>query len=186
MLTTAVMQESEKNEIAGLIIGTFHEYQRHQDAMPDRERIRAEFERLLRGIIHTRHVSLICEEAGNDTEVWEQLKHDEEMTPPEFAALFSGTEVGDRPQSTIAKQIASERGSELTHVDIRPQDAEAMQIEERSEAMATKIIEVLGAARSVLVVCGEIHRTGVEQQLKKRGVYAESICFPEARCHPHG
>jgi len=178
------MAETDRKEIAGLIIGTFHEYQRQQDSMPERERMRAEFEVLLHEVIEKRHISLIAEEAGDDTKAWEQLKQDEAMMPPAFAALFSGTEVGDKPQNTIAKKIADARIGDLTHVDIRPPHAKWMTIEERDKAMANKIMEVLGTATSILVVCGEIHRTGVEQRLKDQGLCAESFCFPESRCRP--
>jgi len=59
-----------------------------------------------------------------------------------------------------------------------------MTIEEPNEAMATKIIEPLGTATSILVVYGERHRAGVEQRLKKRGIRAEPICFAESQFHP--
>jgi hypothetical protein len=37
-----------------LVIGTRHEYQRHQDTMPDREKIRAKFRELVRRVIEER------------------------------------------------------------------------------------------------------------------------------------
>jgi len=172
------MAATGKEQATVLVIGTRHEYQRHQDRMPDREEIRAKFEELLRRVIEERSISHIAEEAGDDTEVWEHLKRQEDATPPELAKLFGGTEVVDEPQSTIAKQIADEQPAHLTHVDIRPPHAEVMTIEERDEAMAANTMEILGIATNMLVICGERHRAGVGQRIKGQGFRVESFCFP--------
>lgn len=138
------MVETDKRRVAVLVIGTGHEYQRHQDTIEDRQKVRADFERLLREAIAERSISLIAEEAGDNGEVWERLKQEEAATPRELRALFGGTEAVGGPQDTIAKRIADERPGRVGHVDIRPPRAEEMTIEERDEAMAGKTTEVLG------------------------------------------
>jgi uroporphyrinogen-III synthase len=47
--------------------------------------------------------------------------------------------------------------------------------------MATKTIESLGSAKSVLVICGEKHRAGLAARLADHGLRVESRRFPE-RC----
>jgi pheromone shutdown protein TraB len=172
------MVEIAKN-VKVLVIGTCHEYQRHQDEMQDREKIRVEFAEMLRRIIEDKNISLIVEEAGNDKEVWEHLKRIEDETPSELAALFGDAKVVKTPQSTIAKQIADARFADLTHVDMRHPQADKMTIEERDEAMAAKVMDVLGPAKNVLVICGEDHRIGVEARLKNQGLCTESFRFPK-------
>jgi pheromone shutdown protein TraB len=164
---------------AVLIIGTGHEYQRHQDNMSDREALRADFENLLHQVVSDRLITHIAEEAGNDEEVWKSLKDAEAKTHPAFAVLFTDVEVVDEPTSTIAKQIADDYGGKLVHVDIRPVDAKEMTIEQRDEAMAASVLEILKSAKSLLVICGEAHRVGIEVKLKKEGHELSSFSFPK-------
>jgi pheromone shutdown protein TraB len=171
------MAETAKKEIMVLVIGTRHEFQRHQDQMADREKLRAEFEELLRVLIDERGISLIAEEAGDDRAVWEHLRQEEEAVG-QFAEAFGGR-VGDNPVATIAKQIAGERPADITHIDIRAPNAEKMTIEQRDEAMAAKIMEVLGIAERALVIVGEDHRLGVVRRVKEKGPTVESLRFPD-------
>jgi pheromone shutdown protein TraB len=161
-----------------LVIGTRHEYQRRQDTIPDREPMRDRFEQRLREVIEELDVELIAEEAGDDTAVWEHLKQEDEACG-EFAELFGGGKTVEAPVSTIAKQIAEEQDDELEHVDIRAPNAAEMSIEQRDDAMAAKIMEVLGEADSIVVIVGEAHRQGVAQRLSENDLDVESFCFPE-------
>ena len=170
--------DQEKRPVRALVIGTCHEYQRHQDRIEERKKVRADLERLACQLIADRSISLIAEEAGDNTEVWEQLKLDEEATPPELQIFFAGTEAVGGPQDTIAKRIADELSERLRHFDIRPPHAEEITTEQRDEAMARSTMEVLGPANSVLVICGESHRLGVCRHLENYGLRVESFCFP--------
>jgi pheromone shutdown protein TraB len=159
-----------------LIIGACHEYQRHQDADVEAERIRAEFENLIRAKIAG--IDLIVEEAGNNDEVQAQLKEDAAKSS-ELDPLFP-TLVAE-PQETIAKILAGEL-AECNYIDIRPPDADAMTIAQRDAAMATKTMKALGTAKSVLVICGEKHRVGLTRHLEDHGLrLADSLRFP-AKC----
>ncbi len=161
------------------MIGTVgHEYQWHQDRMEEREAIRANFEQLIRALITERGVNLIAEEAGNREEVLAQLHQDEANTPAELAVLFEGMEAVDEPADTIAKLVADELLGG-NYVDIRSPEAERMTIEQRDDAMADAIMEALGSATSLLVICGEDHRAGLCTRLAGRGLTAESRRFPE-------
>jgi hypothetical protein len=142
--TKAKIVESVKNKKRALVIGTRHEFQRHQDTMPDQEELRDEFEERLRQIIEEREITLIAEEAGDDTALWEYLKQEDEAVG-EFAALFGkGSTTVDASAPTIAKEIADERPGELRHVDVRPPNANSLTIEQRDAAMATRTVEVSG------------------------------------------
>ena len=143
-----------KPDAAVLIIGTCHEYQRHQDANAEREGIRREFEQLIRASIVGKSITLIAEEAGKNEEVHAQLRADEAKTPSDLAVLFNETKAVDDPPATIAKIVADEFLNR-NHVDIRPPNADRMTIAQRDKAMATKTIESLGSAKNVLVICGE-------------------------------
>lgn len=167
-----------EEKVAAFIIGTGHEYQRHQDKIPEREQMRAEFEGFVRSLIEKRGISLIAEEAGCDVEVWKALKKDEEQIPPELRALFAGTETVSQPVSTIAKHIAHERHGTIAYVDMRAPHAEKMTIEQRDQAMAAKITQALQHHQSVLVICGEKHRIALSAALAAIGVAVESRCFP--------
>src|ERR1700682_2862912 len=63
-----------------LVIGTGHEYQRHQDNYPAYQAVREQFDNYLRKIAAERTINLIAEEAGDDKEVWTALKKDEKKT----------------------------------------------------------------------------------------------------------
>jgi pheromone shutdown protein TraB len=177
-----------RNATTVLVIGTCHEYQRHQDNSAEREKVRAELEKLIRTIVSEKGIDLIAEEAGNDDQVHAQLKADEAKTPEELKILFAETKAVDKPQPTIAKIVADEilNGN---HVDIRPAgadplapDADANLISERDTVMAAKIVDGLGSARSsVLVICGGRHRAGLTTHLTERGWLAASRQFPEQR-----
>jgi|HubBroStandDraft_6_1064221.scaffolds.fasta_scaffold164619_2 hypothetical protein len=71
--------ETASKEIRAVVLGTYHEFQRHQDTSADRERVRADYENLLRKMIEERKVTLVAEEASDDKAVWEFLKNDEEL-----------------------------------------------------------------------------------------------------------
>jgi hypothetical protein len=178
------VREAAADATAVLVVGTCHEYQRHQDNGPEREKIRADFEKLIRTTVDERGIDLITEEAGNDKEVHAQLKADEAKTAA-FNILFAETNAVHKPQPTIAKIVADEvlHGN---HIDIRPpgatpleKEADAKLIAERDTAMVAKIVDGLGQATRVLVICGERHRAGLTTHLKNRGWLAESRKFPE-------
>lgn len=182
MLLAYALQEKgfgsmSKSKVRVLVIGTRHELQRHQDTAPEREKVRAEFDKLLRQIIKKQKIGLIAEEAGDDTAVWEKLKQVDEMAA-EFGGLFGGYPAVDNPVPTIAKKIADER--KTRHIDIRAANADVMTIGQRDEAMTAKIMEVLGTDKRVLVIVGESHRTGVAQRLKDAGLSVGDFRFPES------
>jgi hypothetical protein len=161
-----------------LVVGTRHELQRHQDTAADREQIRAEFDKRLRQIIEERKITLIAEEAGDDTAVWENLKLEEEAVG-KFAEAFGEGKTVDSPVPTIARTIADEYGLKHTDVDVdvRADENDLKSIEKRDEAMTEKILKVLGAAESVLAIVGEKHRAGVAQRLKDAGMTVECFSF---------
>jgi len=179
-----VREAAATNATAVLVVGTYHEYQRRQDNSPERKKIRDDFEKLIRTTVGERGIDLIAEEAGNDKEVHAQLKADEAKTT-EFNTLFAEMNAVDEPQPTIAKIVAGEilNGN---HIDIRPagatpsgQEVDGKLIAERDTAMVAKIVEGVGSATSVLVICGEKHRAGLTTRLESRGWQAESRKFPE-------
>ncbi len=172
------MPEAAKKKKRVLVIGTDHAYQRRQDTIPDRKPIRDQFEERLRGVIEEHDVEVIAEEAGDDTAVWEHLKQEDEACG-KLAELFGGGKTVDAPVPTIAKQIADERPGELEHLDIRAPNAAEMSVEQRDEAMATKVMEVLGEADSIVVIVGEDHRQGVAQRLSESDLAVKSFHFPE-------
>lgn len=176
------MANAEQIVKAAFVIGTSHAYQRHQDEDPEREKIRIEFEKLLRRIIAERNVDLIAEEAGNKQQVHEQLKADEAMTS-DFNALFARN--ADEPSDTIAKLIADEPLG-AKYIDIRPPgaaplpaDADQVLIAERDEAMLTRLMASLGSSNSVLIICGEKHRGGLVRGLERHGFRATPQMIPE-------
>jgi pheromone shutdown protein TraB len=171
------MADTAKKKTKALVIGTRHEYQRRQDTSPEREQVRAAFEERLRKIIAEGDVSLIAEEAGDDRAVWEPMKREDEACG-EFAELFGCGRIVNSPVPTIAKTIADDQTEKLRHVDIRAPNAAGMSIKQRDEAMATKVMEVLGEADSVVVIVGEVHRAGVEKLLRDQELSVESMRFP--------
>ena len=101
-----------------VVVGTLHEYQRHQDTVAEREQVRAAFDQRLREVIAERAIIAIGEEAGDDTAVWEHLTQEEELLGQFVAAAgggieIEGTIVGE-PVPTIANQIAAESSGEIT------------------------------------------------------------------------
>jgi len=165
---------TSKPEVTFLIIGACHEYQRHQDADAERERIRGEFENLIRAKVAG--IGLIVEEAGKNEQVQARLKGDAAKSP-EFDLLFPA--LVNEPQETIARLLADEL-VEGNYADIRPPDADKMTIAQRDAAMTTKIMKSLGSAKSVLVICGEKHRAGLTRHLVDHGLrLLESLRFPD-------
>ena len=170
----------DEKSVKVLVIGTDHALQRHQDTMPDREELRAEFEGRLRGMLKERKVSLIAEEAGGDNDVWEHLKHEDELAEAMGLSdlLGLGSKTVDAPVPTIAKTIAEERPKDIRHADIRSPNADALTIEQRDDAMATKILQILKGGEEAIVIVGDTHREGVVTRLKNAGLLVESIQFP--------
>jgi pheromone shutdown protein TraB len=169
-----------EKKVKVLVIGTDHALQRHQDTMPDREELRAEFEQRPREILKERKVSLLAEEAGDDNDVWEHLKHEDELAQAlGIDDLFgAGSKTVDAPVPTIAKKIADENPGNVRHVDVRPPNAADLTIEQRDEAMATKILQILKVGEEAIVIVGDSHREGVATRLKNAGLSVESIQFP--------
>src|SRR5271168_3858767 len=99
---TRMEEKPDSNKMRVLVIGTQHEFQRHQDSEEDRRQVRIEFEALLRRVIKERSVTLIAEEAGDDYAVWELLKR-EEVSLGKFVEAFGRGKTVDSPVSTIAK-----------------------------------------------------------------------------------
>ena len=176
------MVETNKKQIKVLVIGTYHQFQRHQDTMPDREKVRGDFEQFLRGVIDERTIDLVAEEAGDDTVMWENLKRNDELVG-QFAEAFggSGSKTVDNPVPTIARTIADEYGVKHTDVDVdvRARENDVESIKKRDEAMTEKILKVLGSAEIVLVIVGDAHRGGVVQRLKDEGICVEELHFPK-------
>jgi hypothetical protein len=178
----------KKNKV--LVIGTGHEIQRPQDTMPERQKLRADFEERVRQNVKERKVGLLAEEAGDDEEVWKHLKHEEEIAdelakglPGELADalddLFGvGSRTVESPVSTIAKKIAEQSQGKVRHVDIRPPNADELTIEQRDGAMAGKIIATLKDGEDAIVIVGDSHREGVERLLKEAGLAVDSVRFP--------
>jgi len=168
-----------QKKITVVVVGTRHEFQRHQDTMVDREKVRAELDKRLREIIKEPKIDLIAEEAGDDTEVWKRLKSADNAVR-ELAKLFGeGSTTVDSPVPTIAKNVADEYGvkHEDVDVDVRADEKDAESIKKRDEAMTEKILKVLGNAERVLVIVGENHRAGIAERLKKQGFVVESFRF---------
>jgi hypothetical protein len=185
-----------------LVIGTEHEIQRHQDTKPEREELRAEFEKLLRRILEDLKISAIYEEAGDDKEVLEELKLDdapvqeyaekvadklkEKLPGKSSADIIEEIEeffgVAPKPTSgsmpTIAEKIADERPREIRHVDIRPPHADELTIPQRDEVMSEKILETIKDGEEAIVIVGEDHRKGVAGRLEEAGLSVDCIRFP--------
>jgi hypothetical protein len=161
-----------------LIIGTSHEFQRHQDTEEGREKVRADFATLLRSLVKEHNITLIAEEAGDDKAVWELLKKEEEAVG-EFVEAFGGGRVASEPVPTIARIIGNEHSGRVRHVDIRADATKLPLVEERDEAMASKVVQILESAESLLVIVGEEHRVGVSARLEKQGLAVKSITFPK-------
>jgi hypothetical protein len=90
----ARVSQTGKIEIKVLVIGTRHEYQRHQDTMPDREKVRAEFDKFLRAAIEEQKIDLVVEEAGDDTAVWKNLRQEDQLFGEHAKA--SGSDIRQR------------------------------------------------------------------------------------------
>jgi hypothetical protein len=174
------MTATVKKPIRVLVIGTNHEYQRHQDTMPDREKVRAEFDKFLRGAFMEGEIDLVAEEAGDDKAVWNNLKRDDELAG-EYAELFGGGKTVEYPVPTLAKIIADEYGVRHADVDVtvRARENDVESIKKRDEAMTEMILKVLGSAESVLVIVGDAHRGGVVQRLIDEGMSVDGLRFPK-------
>jgi hypothetical protein len=190
--------ETVKKQIQALVIGTDHNIQRRQDTNPELEKVRVEFEKILRAIIEKEEIDLVAEEAGDDKQSLENVKRDEEQAAEferqlrqmmekdglvgEDAGLFGGAKAVDRPVHTIAKTIADNHGVryEDVDVDIRVVDENDVEsIKKRGDAIAEKILKVLGTAERVVVIVGELHRADVVQRLKGEGMDVKCMHFPK-------
>ncbi len=90
-------------------------------------------------------------------------------------------EIVDSASSPIAKTIADEYKvrHEDVDVDVRVVNENDIEsIKKREEAMTEKILKVLGAAERVVVIVGELHRKGMVQRLKDKGMIVGSVPFP--------
>jgi hypothetical protein len=163
-----------------VVVGTLHEYQRHQDTVAEREQVRAGFGQRLREVVAERAITAICEEAGDDTAVWEHLKQEEDSFVPFLAA--AGVEIEgaivDAPVPTIANQIAANSSGQITHFDIRVDANQFPFVEQRDEQMAMRVMQMSGDAESILVIVGEAHRAGVTTLLTDAGLCVDSFSFP--------
>jgi hypothetical protein len=169
---------------AALVIGTSHAYQRHQDRDAERERIRSELDKLIRGAIQERSIGLLAEEAGSKEQVHARLKADEAKTT-EFDVLFAETKAVDEPQETIARLIAAEMLPGC-YTDIRPpgaiplpKEASETDVAKRDEEMFAILEEPLRSATSALVICGKRHQGGLAQRLEQHRFRVEQRTFPE-------
>jgi hypothetical protein len=193
--------EPASKGIRAVVIGTCHEFQRHQDKMAEREEVRAQFEKRLHQIFTERKIDLVTEEAGDDEETSKTLKHDDEiavqfeqalhemMTKDEAykdkmanaAGGFFGHDASvEGAVSTIARTIAEKYGVRHSDVDVevRAEEGNAESIAKRDAAMTDKILSAGGDAGSVLVIVGEAHRAGVSERLNNAGWSVESFHFP--------
>lgn len=146
--------------------------------MPDREKVRADFDKFLREIITEREIDLIAEEAGDDKEAWERLKRDDEIAA-QFGGLFGDDTTVDNPVPTIARTIADEYRVQHSDVDVdvRANENDFESIKKRGDAMIEEILKALGSVENVLVIVGEKHRADVVQVLKDRGLSVQSASF---------
>jgi hypothetical protein len=163
--------ETVKKQIKVLVIGANHNIQHRQDTIPELAPVRDQFEQRLRQIIKEQKIDLIAEEAGDDTKVWENLKKQD---------LFG--EIVDSPVPTIAKTVADENRvrHEDVDVDVRVVDEGDLEsVKKSGEAIARKILKVLGAAEKVIVIVGEKHRSDVVQCIKGQGRDVVCMHFPE-------
>ena len=153
-----------------LVIGVNHSVQRRQDTIAELVPVRNQFEKRLRQVITEQGSDLVAEEAGNDTDVWNNLKK------------VDLGDIVDNPVSPIAKTIADEYGvrHEDVDVDVRVVDENDLEsIDKRGEALTEKILRVLRTAERVVVIVGEKHRADVFQRLKAEGMDVEWMHFPE-------
>ena len=194
------LAETTKKQIKVLVIGTDHNIQRHQDTDPELEKDRANFEKFLRATIEEGKIDLVAEEAGDDKRSLENVKRDDEQAAEferqlrqmmerqnglvaEGAGLFGKGRTVDRPVPTIAKTIADKRVRyKDVDVDIRVVDENDVEsIKKRGDAIAEKILKVLGTAERVVVIVGELHRADVVQRLKAEDMSVECMRFPNKK-----
>jgi pheromone shutdown protein TraB len=168
---------TEKDSIRRvLILGTGHEYQRHQDQVAATEEIRSRFEKLIREALTERTIELIAEEAGDDVQVWTALKEQQTKDLATFGNLLQGSEVVNAPIQTIARGVASE--CHIPYIDIRSQRADTMTISERDVAMCESILASINAMTSLLVIVGANHQAGVARLLTDAGFTVDVESFP--------
>ncbi|HYW38283.1 MAG TPA: hypothetical protein VE957_09235 [Terriglobales bacterium] len=160
-----------------LVIGTDHAFQRHQDFSKENRAVRNAFAESLQREVHEKGIDGIAEEAGDDREVWEHLRAQDAAIPEEWRALFSGTEVVDAPQPTIARSFAEVAG--ITYADVRAIGADRMTVAERDEAMAQATAERFINRQSILIIVGEEHGGEMARILQEKyGWTTESRRFP--------
>jgi pheromone shutdown protein TraB len=167
-----------------VVVGTLHEYQRHQDTVSELEEVRAAFDQRLREVIAERGITAIGEEAGDDTAIWEHLKQEEELFGQFVAAAGGGIEIEGAivggPVPTVANQIAAESSDQIAHVDIRVDANQFPFVAQRDEQMAMRVMQMSATAENILVIVGEAHREGVTTLLTDAGLcVVESFSFPD-------
>jgi pheromone shutdown protein TraB len=171
------MMKKAKGKNSVLILGTGHEYQRHQDRVESSEVVRTKLDKRIRDIISERKIELIAEEAGDDRDVWAALKEQQRKDFELVGALLEGTEIIDQPVQTIAKIAADDY--HLPHLDIRPSAASEMTVAERDVEMGKKIVGSLGSASRVLAIVGQDHQRGVAGVLSESGFDVDVEDFPD-------
>jgi hypothetical protein len=200
---SGLMEGAVNKGVCAVVVGTHHEFQRHQDKMPEREEVRAQFEKRLHQVFAERKIDLVTEEASDDEEALKNLKHDDEIAA-QFEQALHEMMMGDEaykdkmanaagglfghdasvegPVPTIARTIAEKYGVRHTDVDVevRAEEGNAESIAKRDAAMTEKILSARGDAETVLVIVGEAHRAGVSERLKSAGWSIESVHFPDA------
>jgi hypothetical protein len=151
-----------------VVIGTLHEYQRHQDTVAAREQVRVAFDQRIREVIAERAITLIGEEARDDNAVWEHLMQEEGLFGQFVAAAGGGIEIEGAvvggPVPTIANQIAAESSGQIAHVDIRVDPNQFPFVEQRDEQMVMRVMQMSGKAENILVIVGEARRAGVRSE----------------------
>ena len=178
-LRTATMESSESKQ--ALILGTGHEYQRHQDKVEASEKARTKFKYRIREIVSERQIELLAEEAGDDKAVWAALNEQQKSDFESFGRLFEGSDVVDEPVQTIAKAVAAE--CHVLYIDIRSPRSNEMKVSERDVAMCEKILGSLGSKSRVLVIVGGEHQTGVAKLLSEAGFKIDGETFPDSSKH---
>lgn len=162
----------EESMRRALIIGLDHAIQRkHPDEGPELEKTRVVFENALRRVIQERSVQLLAEEAGDDIAVATELQKEQNTWADATGQLPKKIE----PQPTVAKRLAL-GNSLIKYVDVRPPGQKTTDEEYEGE-MLSGILEAVGSAESILVLCGEGHRAGLSKLLSSRGLEVEDRPF---------
>jgi hypothetical protein len=157
-----------------VLLGVNHGLQRcNQNGSEICTRQRALFVARLEGLLHKEEVTLIAEEACNDERVAEHLSH-----------LFGHPVT---PEETLAK-LSARKISSCRHIDICPAQVRQSEDNEVFEnQMIEALIRELREEDKALIICGELHRVGIVEKLRARGVKAEpGFSAEEAWTGPYG